>query len=92
MGKWDKGRAALYVMVGGYLIYLAYKLFTTRSGYEGANATVMLVFAVFFSIIGAVILGIALYMAWKDYSQNTKTGNAENSHEEDDVSKEDENI
>lgn len=73
MGKWDKGRSAVYVMAGGYLLYLAYKLFTMLPNYEGTNATVMLVFAIFFLVIGAAILGLALYMSIKGSSRNEET-------------------
>lgn len=75
MGNRDKARAALYVMVGGYLLYLAYKLFSTRAEYNGSNATVMLIFAIFFLGVGVAILGLAFYISRKSSSQNMETVN-----------------
>lgn len=77
MGKFDKGRAAVYVMAGGYLLYLAYNLFKMLPDYEGANATIMLIFAIFFLIIGVAILGLALYVSIKGSSRSKET-NKEN--------------
>ncbi len=87
MGNRDKARAAVYVMVGGYLIYLAYKLFSSRTGTEGSEATVMLAFAVFFLVIGVAILGLAFYMSRKSSSHNVEMKKEDTS-----VSKESEDI
>lgn len=65
MKNWDIRRAYLYILVGGYLLYTAYKLFNGRSGYEGIHVTVMLIFSILFFVIGIVLLGLVLYMYYK---------------------------
>ena len=60
----SKGRYAIRVIAGGYLIYLAYKLIRpVIEGKSGGHAAVNIVAAIAFIAIGAVIL----YYSLKDY-------------------------
>lgn len=57
----DGRRAILYVVVGGYLIYLSYKLLTSFAGTfpaEGwtTNMIISLAGGVVFAIVGAILL------------------------------------
>lgn len=72
MGNRDKARAAIYGMMGGYLLYLAYKLFTSQSGAEGSESAVMLIFGIFFVIVGAAALVLAFYMSRKKVSHDAE--------------------
>ncbi|MBD5547227.1 MAG: hypothetical protein HDQ97_07500 [Lachnospiraceae bacterium] len=52
----DKGKAAFYVIAGGYLLYLAYQLFKSRMDNGGENYALFLTFSILFAIVSAVIL------------------------------------
>lgn len=79
MGNRNKARAAVYVMAGGYLLYLAYKLFTSRAGAEESDSVVMLIFAIFFVVVGAATFGLAFYMSKKGVSRDKETDKEVNS-------------
>lgn len=81
MGNRNKARAAVYVMAGGYLLYLAYKLFTSRAGAEESDSVVMLIFAIFFVVVGAATFGFAFYMSKKGVSHDKET-NGDNVQEQ----------
>ena len=68
MENHNKGRAVIYTLGGGYLVYLAYKLFT--SGSAGGNAIVSMVFSAFFLLMGIVILGFAIHVTRKGTFRN----------------------
>lgn len=77
MGNRDKARAAIYVMMGGYLLYLAYKLFTSQSGAEDSESAVMLIFGIFFVIVGVAAFALAFYMSRKGGSHGAETDDGE---------------
>ena len=58
---------ALWVVVGGYLVYLAWQLLTGPT--EGANPVVTTVFGVLFAIVGAAIAVIGLYAVFAGYNK-----------------------
>lgn len=64
MKNWDRGKAYMYALIGAYLLYLAYQLFS-RLGVGEANTVVVVIFAVLFLIIGVLLLGYVLYMYFK---------------------------
>lgn len=82
MGNRNKARAAVYVMAGGYLLYLAYKLFTSRAGAEESDSVVMLIFAIFFVVVGAATFGLAFYMSKKGVSRDKETNSDDNVQEQ----------
>lgn len=52
----NKGKAVFYVIAGGYLLYLAYQLFTGRMDNGGKDGTLVLVFSILFAVAGVAIL------------------------------------
>lgn len=52
----NKGKAFFYVIAGGYLLYLAYKLFGVRMDNGGKDYALMMIFSVLFAIVGVAIL------------------------------------
>ena len=58
----NRGRQFFYVIAGGYLLYLAYKLFSTTPSQGGTNPVVVLIFSILFGIAGISILVFAFFM------------------------------
>lgn len=73
----NRGRELFYVLGGGYLLYLAYKLLLTVKNQESNNPVLLLVFGVIFGIGG---IGILIY-AYKMY-RNESHREQEGGHEE----------
>lgn len=61
----DKARAAVYVLGGGYLLYMAYQVFGMRMDNGGADYTLMMIFSILFLIFGIGFIGFAIYMMKK---------------------------
>lgn len=55
-----KGMLTIRVVVGGYLMYLAYSLFTDSS--SGMPRWQVTAFSAFFVVAGAVIIGLTAYL------------------------------
>ena len=64
MESHNKGRVIIYTLGGGYLIYLAYQLFTSET--TSGNVMASLLFSIFFLLAGIVILGFAVHIARKE--------------------------
>ena len=76
MENHNKGRTILYMLGGGYLLYLAYDLFMSESA--GENLVWSRIFSVFFLLMGIVILGFAVHNARKEITRNEDgEGNSE---------------
>lgn len=75
MENHNKGRVLIYTLGGGYLIYLAYKLFTSES--TDGNVIVSLLFSVFFLLMGIVILGFAVHIARNGAFRSENGGNGQ---------------
>ena len=61
---------ALWVVVGGYLVYLAWQLLTEPT--EGADPVVTGVFGVLFAVVGAAIAVIGLYAILAGYNKERR--------------------
>ena len=58
---------ALWVVVGGYLVYLAWQLLTEPT--ETANPVIITAAAVVFAVIGAAVVAIGLYAIFAGYNK-----------------------
>ncbi len=74
----NRGRQIFYVIGGGYLLYLAYKLLTTVKNQEGDNPVLLLIFGIGFGIAG---IGILIY-TYKMYKNEAAAGQQEKDKEE----------
>lgn len=61
----SRGRSAIYMMAGVYLIYLAYQVFKNRADSAGGEYVAVMLGAVAFLIIGAGMIGLGFYMFYK---------------------------
>ena len=78
--KFSKGRTqsslTLFLVVGVYLLYLAYKIITGILSGDDGNLIVLL-FALIFILVGAALVGgglYALYMGWNKEQLKTEDG------------------
>ena len=79
----NRGRMAIYSMAGFYLLYMAYKLSSGLPDSSGNTKILMIVFMVFFALIGGIIGGYKLSMPQKaDSSQEMLEPSEENEEEE----------
>lgn len=60
----DKARIAVYALGGLYLLYLAWQMFQGLPT-AGSEKPLMIVFLIFFGVIGAAMVGWGLYTSWK---------------------------
>lgn len=60
----DKARIAVYALGGLYLLYLAWQMFQGLPT-AGSEKPLMIVFLIFFVVIGAAMVGWGLYTSWK---------------------------
>ena len=60
----DKARIAVYALGGLYLLYLAWQMFQELPT-AGSEKPLMIVFLIFFVVIGAAMVGWGLYTSWK---------------------------
>ena len=79
----DGRRAILYIVVGGYLIYLSYKLLTSFAGtypLEGwtTNMIISLAGGVVFAIVGVFLLVRTAILYVKRNREMNETGESEN--------------
>ena len=70
--KRDKTRVVVYTMGGIYLMYLAWNMFQGLSD-AGSEKTLVIVFIVLFSVIGAGLVVWGLYIGWK-FTQDMGVG------------------
>lgn len=82
----NRGRELFYVLGGGYLLYLAYKLLLTVKNQESDNPVLLLVFGVIFGIGGIGIL-IYTYRMYKNESCREQEGEREEKDGEDETPK-----
>ncbi len=82
----NRGRELFYVLGGGYLLYLAYKLLLTVKNQESDNPVLLLVFGVIFGIGGIGIL-IYTYRMYKNESRREQEGEHEEKDGEDETPK-----
>lgn len=61
----DKARAAIYMMAGGYLLYMAYQVFGLRMDNGGNEYTLMLIFSIVFLVFGMGLIAFGIYMLKK---------------------------
>ncbi len=61
----NRGRSALYVMAGFYLVYMAYQVFKNRADSAGGEYVAVMIGAVAFLVIGAGLVGFGLHMFYK---------------------------
>lgn len=61
----NRGRSAIYIMAGVYLIYIAYQVFKNRADSAGGEFAAVMLGAAAFLIIGAGMIGFGLYMFYK---------------------------
>lgn len=56
----NRGRMAIYAMAGFYLLFMAYKLLTSLPTSFGNEKILMVIFMIFFAVVGAgmMIMGI----------------------------------
>ena len=55
----NQGSLFLWIVAGGYLVYLAYSIFTGDMG--GADHAVLYAFCALFLLAGLLLCGVALY-------------------------------
>lgn len=69
MEEWtrEKKKAAAYILVGIYLLYLAVQLFNGRFDDGGNVQWIIVMFAVLFACVGA---GLAISSVWKIWKGN----------------------
>lgn len=61
----NKGRSAIYMMAGVYLVYIAYQVFKNRADSAGGEYVAVMLGAVAFFVIGAGMIGFGFYMFYK---------------------------
>lgn len=61
----DKARAAIYMMAGGYLLYMAYQVFGLRMDNGGNEYMLMLIFSIVFLVFGLGLIAFGIYMLKK---------------------------
>ncbi len=61
----NKGRMAIYAMAGFYLLYLAYSMFQEIPHSSGNEKILMVVFTIFFVLIGGGMMVMGLYQGYK---------------------------
>ena len=66
----DKARVAVYALGGMYLLYLAWQMFGELAT-AGSEKPLMIVFIIFFAIVGAGLAGWGLYSSWKTVKERT---------------------
>ena len=66
----DKARVAVYALGGVYLLYLAWQLFSELPT-AGSEKPLMIVFTIFFAIVGAGLAGWGLYSSLKTVKGRT---------------------
>ena len=80
MKKTPKASHTIRVLAGGYLAYTAYQIFKELN--KGQNDFLIIVFAIFFAIVGVILAGSSLYALSKYYYAENKTlDNDEDSEE-----------
>lgn len=72
----DKARVAVYALGGVYLLYLAWQMFGELAA-AGSEKPLMIVFIIFFAIVGAALVGWGLYSSWKAVKERTAAPEAE---------------
>lgn len=60
-----KGRMAIYAMAGFYLLYMAYSMFQSLSTSTGNERILMIVFMIFFALVGAGMMIMGLVIGYK---------------------------
>ena len=61
----NRGRSAIYMMAGVYLVYMAYQIFKNRADSAGGEYIAVMLGAAAFLIIGAGMIGLGFYMFYK---------------------------
>ncbi len=61
----NKGRSAIYMMAGFYLIYMAYQVFKNRAESAGGEYIAVMAGAAAFFLIGAGMMGFSWYLFYK---------------------------
>ncbi|MCC8163124.1 MAG: hypothetical protein LIO86_08180 [Lachnospiraceae bacterium] len=52
----EKGRQMIYLLAGGYLIYLAWQMFQSRSEVTGTGLIVSMIASIVFVVVGVVLI------------------------------------
>lgn len=67
MGEWtkEKKRAAVYVLIGVYLLYLAGQLFQGRLDDGGEVQWLLITFMVLFASVGVGLIVSSVWKIWK---------------------------
>ncbi len=68
----EKNRVFFYGIIGAYLVYLAYDLFTNRGSDAGANSPFLLVICVVFAVAGILLLGLTVSKLRKVYQEGVQ--------------------
>jgi len=66
-----KASHTIRVLAGGYLAYTAYQIFKELD--KGQNDFLIIVFAIFFAIVGVILAGSSLYALSNYYYAENKT-------------------
>lgn len=61
----NRGRMAIYAMAGFYLLFMAYKLLTGLSTSSGNEKILMIVFMIFFAVVGGGMMVMGIVTGYK---------------------------
>ena len=62
----NRGRSAIYLMAGFYLVYMAYQVFKNRADSSGGELIAVMAGAAAFLLIGGGMFGLAFYILNKN--------------------------
>lgn len=87
MGEWtrEKKRAAVYALVGIYLLYLAVQLFQGRLDDGGDVQWILIIFMVLFAGVGVGLTVFSVWRIWKGDMEDADGGPEDRKNKEEDV-------
>lgn len=76
-------RIAFYSLAGAYLIYLAYNIYKQLST-AGSERIWMIVFIVFFVLVGLALIGMGVHYGWKSSKEAEKRAEEDSENQSED--------